>query len=761
MEREAELDRERRVGRRLRWLSAVLALVGVVAVVLAMVSWHLMDKAATAQRAAIDSSHTALAEELSSRAQVMLLTDYSGSEFEAITDLLAAHHISPDSNIGGQLTALVVTRPLSYVIDAKSRLTGDGQRAVTTTPSGIQMLDTETGEAVGAPFAGHDSPAAISYDGRYIAVVDIDNTTQVWDSHSGRPIGQPMHDAEGLYVRQAAVTEDGHRAATVNKGAVLLWDVDSGTSEKLRSPRPDEQVTAVAFSRDGLQLATGADDGTVTLWDSTNGEVVREMSSVDRPRAVGGQRTVDTSSVSFSPDGSAIAAGADVSPGGTQLRIWNTSNGETVAAQGINENAAIAVAFSPDGSRIVTGVDTTEQQWDARGHRIGEPLKFRTPVSQVAFDARGDRVVTASTQTLQVVDSNRQNGLAAEVGGSRAAHLGDGQTPFAVYVLDEGLRIATVRDSALRWLNIDTGDQIGPTVVSDALRGIAQFDISPDRKWLAVAGTDNDVRVIDALTGRLHGAPMKGHKGTVTQVGFSPDGNSLVSGSEDTTVRVWDWRTGRQVGDPMTGHDRGLKTVSFGKDGRRLYSMSSDSIRVWDTTTHQEVGKPIRGSYFTTSAVSPDGRRIATVESDATIQQWDAESGQPVGPQVPGHLRSTTDIEYNSDGRYLVSVGMDATLRFWDARTGDPTGTPVRATTTRDIQDVALSKDDRRVFVSAWRSDDTGGGGIWEVPGPAAWPEMLCAKLASNPTEAEWKQWVSSDPDLDYVKLCPDKPDRP
>ncbi len=80
------------------------------------------------------------------------------------------------------------------------------------------MLDTETGEAVGAPFAGHDSPAAISYDGRYIAVVDIDNTTQVWDSHSGRPIGQPMHDAEGLYVRQAAVTEDGHRAATVNKG---------------------------------------------------------------------------------------------------------------------------------------------------------------------------------------------------------------------------------------------------------------------------------------------------------------------------------------------------------------------------------------------------------------------------------------------------------------------------------------------------------------------------------------------------------------
>ena len=236
------------------------------------------------------------------------------------------------------------------------------------------------------------------------------------------------------------------------------------------------------------------------------------------------------------------------------------------------------------------------------------------------------------------------------------------------------MRIATVRDSALRWLNIDTGDQIGPTVVSDASRGIAQFDISPDRKWLAVAGTDNDVRVIDALTGRLHGAPMKGHKGTVTQVGFSPDGNSLVSGSEDTTVRVWDWRTGRQVGDPMTGHDRGLKTVSFGKDGRRLYSTSSDSIRVWDTTTHQEVGKPIRGSYFTTSAVSPDGRRIATVESDATIQQWDAESGQPVGPQVPGHLRSTTDIEYNSDGRYLVSVGMDATLRFWDARTGDPTG---------------------------------------------------------------------------------------
>ena len=165
------------------------------------------------------------------------------------------------------------------------------------------------------------------------------------------------------------------------------------------------------------------------------------------------------------------------------------------------------MAFSPDGGRVVTGIDTTVQQWDAReGNAIGQPLSFQKPVEQVAFNARGDRIVSASAQTwvisdsnlisdtnrgrgtLQISDANPDSGLAAELGGSRAAHLGHGNGAFALYVLEEGPRIVVVQQDTLRWLNADTGEQIGPTVVSDALPGIRRLDISPTGSGLQSRG---------------------------------------------------------------------------------------------------------------------------------------------------------------------------------------------------------------------------------------------------------------------------------
>ena len=49
--------------------------------------------------------------------------------------------------------------------------------------------------------------------------------------------------------------------------------------------------------------------------------------------------------------------------------------------------------------------------------------------------------------------------------------------------------------------------QIGPVIISDAVRGMTRYDVSSDRRWLAVPGPDNNVRVIDTSNGRLYGEP--------------------------------------------------------------------------------------------------------------------------------------------------------------------------------------------------------------------------------------------------------------
>ena len=151
-------------------------------------------------------------------------------------------------------------------------------------------------------------------------------------------------------------------------------------------------------------------------------------------------------------------------------------------------------------------------------------------------------------------------------------------------------------EGSLRWLEPDTGEQVGQTVGSDALREIKQLlDISSDRRWLAVAEPDNTVRILDASNGQPYGGLLKGHGDAVNDAAFSPNGQVIATASDDKTVRLWDWRNGPPIGEPMEGHQYGVQSVNFSQDGRRLVSRSSDSIRMWDTTSRQAIGKPIGG----------------------------------------------------------------------------------------------------------------------------------------------------------------------
>ncbi|WP_372511640.1 WD40 repeat domain-containing protein [Nocardia amikacinitolerans] len=113
-------------------------------------------------------------------------------------------------------------------------------------------------------------------------------------------------------------------------------------------------------------------------------------------------------------------------------------------------------------------------------------------------------------------------------------------------------------------------------------------------------------------------------------------------------------------------------------------------------------------------------------------------------------------IAVSSDSRYIISGGADKTLRFWDAVTGEPIGEPL---TGPDgwIWDARITSDNRRVHALFLGYDHSSG--IWEWPGPASWPEDLCAKLTSNMSREQWDEWVS--PDIPYRKTCEDLPELP
>jgi WD40 repeat protein len=63
-----------------------------------------------------------------------------------------------------------------------------------------------------------------------------------------------------------------------------------------------EEVSCIAYSRDGKRLASGSEDGTVIVWDAVTGEKLLHLAAHGAGRGFH-----EVSSVAFSPDGSSLA----------------------------------------------------------------------------------------------------------------------------------------------------------------------------------------------------------------------------------------------------------------------------------------------------------------------------------------------------------------------------------------------------------------------------------------------------------------------
>ncbi|MBI1765009.1 MAG: hypothetical protein HYR56_26660, partial [Acidobacteria bacterium] len=359
--------------------------------------------------------------------------------FEAHQDNGRAVAISPNGRLaatGAENIILwdAVTRRKITTIDYPSivwsaAFSPDGRWLVSTHgDGGIRVWDVvERRRAVG--FNEHDGPVravAWARTGKRCASAGEDRSVMVWNAESQRR--EMLLFGHATRVVGLAFAPDGATLASVDRdGTVIIWEL-AQQRERLRFAHPQNEgdaaancltispdgrwlatshgvydsatgrqladfqlkgpwlsanaIYGLAFSADGLRLATANSNGRVVVLDTTTWSQVEKADFTPRSFI----------SVGFAPDGKQLVTGED----GKLVQLWTTQPLHPTEVIGKHDARIKSVAFSPDGKQVVSaGDDKAIALWDVAGRRLVTRIGLHTaPVYAVAFSPDGKQLLS-------------------------------------------------------------------------------------------------------------------------------------------------------------------------------------------------------------------------------------------------------------------------------------------------------------------------------------------------------------------------------
>ncbi len=204
---------------------------------------------------------------------------------------------------------------VAFAPDGRTLTTGSTDRTAIL----WDLADRAHPRRLGQPLTGRTVfSVAFSPDGHTLATGGPDKTVVLWDladRTKPRQLGPPLtgHTAQ---VWSVAFAPDGHTLATgSDDGTVILWNlIDRAHPRQLGQPLTGHtgSVKSVAFSPDGHILATGSDDDTTILWKLTDLAQPHSLGPPLTGMTNGSLRSirVGVKAVAFSPDGHTLAAGS-------------------------------------------------------------------------------------------------------------------------------------------------------------------------------------------------------------------------------------------------------------------------------------------------------------------------------------------------------------------------------------------------------------------------------------------------------------------
>ena len=384
----------------------------------------------------------------------------------------------------------------------------------------------------------------------------------------------------------------------------------------------------------------------------------------------------------FSPDGTLLAVGSNIG-----VWLYDAKTGKEIS---LFPGACQSLAFSPDGRFLANG----------GGGDVGGSGRYHGKEVQLWEVSTGKRVPFAKSPSAA-------SALLFSEDGKTLISLGDWGD--------------TIGD-----LNIETGEMNLKTFRERPKDRAYSESYALTHDKLAVGGVSGKIQLWDPISGKKLPIP-RGHSGQFEQgdvqeemsfemgkndhilgLAFSPDGSQLAIGSENATVLLWD-TTGNN--EPIilrkhTGQANTLVSVvsvrilAFSPNGKMLASGDTDkTVQLWDTGTGKLLATltgHING--ITALTFSPDGSTLASASADGAVLFWNTETNNPLPIRISDHPHTQRGMAILKDSNTLASVAYNGIITFWDLKTQRKSNLQTRWHC--DLSSLAFSPDGKKLAIA-------------------------------------------------------------
>lgn len=443
------------------------------------------------------------------------------------------------------------------------------------TSGDVNSGSSEGGEAVGVEQSRTQAAGADSTEDAAEILASTSEATE--DQPQRQQQEQTMSFASGRWrlgakhffnQRGAQVTAlDYHRET-----GMLVVGFSNGIFDLFEMPKFDNihtlsvsrsAINAITFSRAGDWIALGcAALGQLLVWEWRSESYILKQQG----------HYYDISTSAFSPDGTNLATGADDS----KVKIWNVQSGFCFVTFSDHTAPVTAVAFLPSGSVVVSAsLDGTVRAFDLVRYRNFRTMTSPHPVQFVslAVDPAGEVICAGSLDTFQVYVWSVRTGRLLDV---LAGH--EGPVAGLAFSPTQSLLASASWDKTVRTWDVFSGK--GGVEALQHSHDVLALAYRPDGKLLASATLDGQIylwdpqeaQLLGSIEGRrdLAGGRLSSDRRALgnstsgqcfTSLAFSADGAFLLAGGSTKYVCMYDVEEKVMLRRFQISHNRSLDGV--------------------------------------------------------------------------------------------------------------------------------------------------------------------------------------------------------